>query len=289
MPTASAYLVGNVDNCAVVSPFMQSLGYVQNSALDTRAKYVKGMALRQFDKNGNVVRSYQHPTWTTAGYLGSFQRDMQGNIYVIPVPAISVLDNPLQKANIIYRVDGTSGVMAPLTQLPELAPANSQNAYGLMNITYDCDTRSLYASSVYGSTYEHIAGCIFQIDPITGDVKSRLEYVDAFGLGVFNTVKGKRLYFGLARTPDIYSVALDGDGKITQDVRPEPSLAITGTTLDERVQSITFQNPDQMLVKTTQFDFNLTAPTEVRQTVITYSYNDQQDTWAYVNSEVFSS
>ncbi len=284
----AAHQAGNVQNCAGFSPFIRTLGFSQNSAFDTRAKYVKGIAIRQFDQAGNIIRSYQDPSWTHAGYLGSIQQDMQGNIYLIPVPAINILDNPPIKSNIVYRINGNTGIMAPLVNLPILAPANTQNAYGLLNIAYDCETRSLYASSVYGSSYDHIAGCIFQIDPVTGDVRSSLEYVDAFGLGVFNTISGKRLYFGLARTPDIYSVALDAKGSITKDVRKEPSLMIGGTTTDERVQSIKFKGANQMIIKTTAFDFNLSAPTEVMQTLITYNYDFRGDSWQYVNSQIVS-
>lgn len=288
-PTSAAYMIGNVQNCAAFSPFMKALGFGQNSALDTRSKYVKGIALRQFDQNGNITRTFQDTSWTQAGYLGAFQSDMQGNIYVIPVPAISILDNPPQKANIIYRIHAGTGLMTPLVDLPALAPPNSQNAYGLLSLTYDCETHSLYASSVAGSTYSQIAGRIFQVDPDTGAVRSTVDYVDAFGLGVFNTVNGKRLYFGMARTPEIYSVALDKNGILSTDIRPETAFTVAGITSDERVQAISFQEPNEMIITTMPFDFNLTAPTEIQHTQLIYSYDYQQDTWHYVSSQVVSS
>ncbi len=285
--TPLPYVIGSVENCVGNSDFVQRVGFdVAHSALDTRAKYVKGVALRELNANGNITNTYQDPSWTSAGYMGPFQRDAKGNIYLIPIPFINILDNPPEKSNIIYRIDDTTGVMSPLTDLPSDAPVTPENVYGLLGITYDCDTNSLYASSVFGSTYDHVAGSIFQIDPDSGAVKSTLPGVDAFGIGVFNGINSKRLYFGMARTSDIYSVGLDKNGGFTDDIRPEFSLVGLGTHEDEHAQSIDFQGRTVLVVKITQFDFNLVAPTETQQTVLTYNYNANEDQWHLVSSEV---
>ena len=282
--TSMAYVIGSSQNCAGSSPFAYTVGF-ERGVLDTRANFVKGLALRELDASGNIVRSYQHPSWTQAGYLGSFQRDASGNIFVIPTPYINILDNPPKKANIVYRIDRNTGEMTPLANLPVLAPPTSQNVFGLLGLTYDCETRSLYTSSVFGSTSTAVAGCIFQLDPNTGEVRSSLEYVDAFGLGVFNGVHGKRLYFGLARTPDIYSVGLDAHGGFTQDVRSELSLAEIGVTLDERAKTILFQGSGQLVIRTIPFDFNLATANEAKQIVLTYSYDRQADKWQFAGSQ----
>ncbi|MBX3083119.1 MAG: hypothetical protein KF716_15920 [Anaerolineae bacterium] len=276
--TSMAYVVGTTQNCAGSSPFASAVGFPRG-VLDTRANFVKGLALRELDASGNILRTYQHPSWSQAGYLGSFQRDAAGNIFVIPTPYINILDNPPKKANIVYRIDRNTGEMVPLANLPVLAPATPENVYGLLGLTYDCETRSLYVSSVFGSTFTNVAGCIFQLDPNTGEVRSSFEYVDAFGIGVFNSVSGKRLYFGLARTPDVYSVSLDASGKFGKDVRPEFSIAEAGGSFDERAKSITFQGSNQLIVKIMPFDFNLTATNQAKQIVLSYGYDSQADKW----------
>lgn len=276
---SSRFTVGSVDYCQNRPRFIELFGFPPASALDTRAKYVKGLALREMDANGSILRSYIHPTWSRAGYLGAFQRDDLGNIFIIPAPFISVLENAPEKANIVYRIDSVTGVMSPLVNLPILAPPTPQNPFGLLNIAYDCDTHTLYATSVFGSTYEHMAGCIFQIDPLTGSVQSSLEGFDAMGVSVFNTAEGKRLYFGSARSPDIYSVALDEKGGFTRDLRAEVSLTEVENYSDERALSIAFAGQNQMEVKTIQFDFNLVAPTETHQKLLNYTYNSDQRKW----------
>ena len=282
---ATSYVIGSAQTCAGESDFVTAVGFSQRSALDTRAKFVKGAALREIDQNGNITRSYEHPTWSMGGYLGAFQRDEFGNIYLVPTPFINVLDNPPEKANIIYRIDSATGEMSPLVDLPPLAPVAPENPFGLLDITYDCDTLSLYASSVMGSTYDTVAGSIFQVDPQTGEVRDRLDSVDAFGVGVFNSLQGKRLYFGLARTPEIYSVALDDSGAFTDDIRLETALTDTAAFANERASSITFHGPAQLVIKMERFDFNLVSPTEHVTTYLSYSYNANEDTWELLTSQ----
>ncbi len=283
---STTFTLGSALYCGINSKFVQSLGFTGVSAMDTRSKYVKGVMLRELDQNGNITRSYQDPTWSSAGYLGALQHDELGNVYLIPMPFISVLENPPAKANIISRIDTDTGKLLPFVELPAAAPLTSQNVYGLMDITYDCDTRYLYASSVLGSTPDHVAGRIFQIDPSTGTVLSILDGIDAIGLGIFNDPQGKRLYFGLARASEVYSVSLDNNGSFGSDIRLELSLVGLGTKTNERARTIAFQGPSQLVIKTLQFDFNLVAPSETQQTLLVYIYNADQNTWDFTRSQI---
>lgn len=283
--TPTLYRTGNVEYCANASAFALAMGFAKGGALDTRPNFVRGVALRELDYEGNIVRNYEHPSWSKAGYMGSYQRDQAGNIYLIPMPFISVLDNPPEKANTIYRIDTNTGAMSPMVKLPSFGPPTPENIYGLMDITYDCDTHSLYVSSISGSTYQNVVGCIFRVDPYTKAIKSTLEGVDAFGIGVFNTPEGKRLYFGLARAPEIYSVALAENGDFVGDIRPEISLAGLGFHGDERARSIAFVGDNGVSIRTMKFDFNLVAPTETRQTLLNYAYDSAQNSWQLVESQ----
>ena len=68
---------------------------------------------------------------------------------------------------------------------------------------------------------QHEVGRIFEIDPATTKIESELDNIDAFGSIVFNTAKGKRLYFGMARTSEVRSVLLDDNGHFVGEPRPE--------------------------------------------------------------------
>ncbi|MCA9910117.1 MAG: hypothetical protein KC519_15775, partial [Anaerolineae bacterium] len=99
------------------------------------------------------------------------------------------------------------------------------------------------------------------------------------------SLQGKRLYFGLARTPEIYSVALDDSGAFTDDIRLETALTDTAAFANERASSITFHGPAQLVIKMERFDFNLVSPTEHVTTYLSYSYNANEDTWELLTSQ----
>ncbi len=282
-PAPVGYALGGVTYCSyVVPPFAQKLGFSTRSVFDTRSDHVKGIALSDVDQNLNPIRSYQDPTWSSAGYLGFPILDGAGNIYVAPAPAISILDDPPAKSNIVYRIDAVTGKMAALIDLPAGRRPTPENSYGIMGLAYDCDTNSLYASSVFGSTRSVQAGRLFRIDPGSGQVKSQIDGLDAFGLAVFNSARGKRLYFGLARSAEVYSIGLDAHGNFTSATRAEVSLQGLGFHGDERAR-LFFFGPDNMIVQTMQFDFNLVAPTDARQTRFEYRYDSGTDTWHLVS------
>ncbi len=194
-----------------------------------------------------------------------------------------MLANPLARANFIYRIDGTTGKMSALLDLPTAAAPTLENPYGIMALAYDCDTNSLYASSVFGSTRLTQAGRLYRIDLDTSTIGSILDGIDAFGLAVFNSSQGKRLYWGSARTGAIDSVSLDAQGNFVGSIRNELLLSDLGYHGDERARDIRFTQ-DTMQVKTVQFDFNLIASTETRQTALEYHYDAAQDTWQLVTS-----
>ncbi|MBX3064806.1 MAG: hypothetical protein KF726_17620 [Anaerolineae bacterium] len=283
--TPVAYTEGDVRYCTgVMPPFAKALGFNANVLVDTRARVVKGVQLIEVDQSGKTTRSYQHPSWTMAGYLGPQVTDRFGNIYLTPVPFINLLDNPVEKANIIYRIDANTGEMSPLVDLPAVAAPSLDNVYGLLGLAYDCDTNSLYASSVLGSTRDQQLGRLFRIDLKTGQVASILEGVDAFGLNVFNSARGKRLYFGRARVAEINSVSLDANGDFSGELRTEFSIADLGVSGDERARVLNFSGRDQLVIQIKQFAFNLVAPTESLQTALEYRYDSAADTWHLVNA-----
>ena len=163
--TAGSYEVGSVTACNSVQPaFAQKLGFSGNAVLDTRSQDVRGIAIFDLDQNGKPTRSFQDPTWSSAGFLGPPVLDGAGNIFVAPIPAINILNNPPAKANYLYRIDTATGKMAAIMDLPTLAAPTPENPYGIMGLAYDCDTNSLYVSSVFGSTRLTQAGRIFRID-----------------------------------------------------------------------------------------------------------------------------
>lgn len=289
--TANATLVnhvlhplGRVNGCRTLPAFVTPLGFNRTAAISTDMRPQKGAVLVEQGPNGQIGRTYQHPSWTMGGFLGPPATDKFGNIYLFPAPWINLIDNPPEKQNILYKIDNKTGIMAEFLALPAAAKLVPENPYGILGLAYDCDTQSLYAASVAGSTRQQENGRIFQIDAATGKIVAQIENMDVFGLAGFNGSKGKRLYFGLARTPDVRSIQLDDNGHFVGEPRQEFSLEGMGAHGDEKAQRITIDADNILTVRSLEFDFNLIAPTELRRTLFKYAYDTNKDAWHLVDS-----
>jgi hypothetical protein len=275
--------ISSVTFCTQQPPFARSHGFNQTAVLDTQGRTVRGLLMYQPGADGRPAPDlppYQHPSWSSAGYLGPPVFDRDGAVYVAPAPWINTLYNPPERANTIYRIDPQTAQMTALLGLPPAAAANEMNAYGILAMTYDCDTHSLYVSSVYGSTRTQEHGRLFRVDLASKQATLLREGLDAFGLAVFNGAHGKRLYYGLARVPAIYSIALDASGNATSDPRLEADFAGRGQHGDERARRLLIDDDQTMLVRLIQFDFTLAAPTDPRQTSLVYRYDPAHDRWS---------
>jgi hypothetical protein len=137
-----------VTDCRGYPQFTPGYGFKGGVIISTSLPERMGLILLDPAQEG---KGFQHPSWVKAGNLGPFTADKDGNIYVGPVPRVSLADNPPEGANTIWRVDTTSAEMQPFLKLPAAADPNERNPYGILGLAYDCDTGSIYASSVAGS------------------------------------------------------------------------------------------------------------------------------------------
>ena len=272
--------IGGVTYCQAVPEFALEMGYDSSAIMSTNERD-KGLVIydRPLQPGQAPANVYKHPSWEQAGYLGTPVNDELGNIFVAPAPRVNLYDNPPEQQNTIYRVDTNTGIMSEFVKLPSPAPISQENPFGIIGLAYDCDTKSLYASSIAGSTRDEEAGVIYQIDPATGEIRSQLKNIDAFGLGVFNRTLGKRLYFGLARKSEVWSVALNGDGTIKGKPRFEFSMAGWGASGDEKARRILFRRADEMILRGSIFNYNLIAGSERPQTDYRLRYDPAQDLW----------
>ena len=153
------------------------------------------------------------------------------------------------------------------------------NPFGLMGLGLDCETNSLYVTSVAGSSATQELGRIFRIDLATMQIADQLDGVDAIGVGIFKGVDGKRLYYGAARTPLVYSISLDDKGDFVGAPREEFSIASIPGVGNQRVRRINFLSPQEMSVRSVEFNFSLRAESEVPSDLITFDYDPTSNDW----------
>lgn len=276
---------GPAARCAANPAFVKTFGFDEKlSALSTSEREVRGLALVEIGPNGDVSRkgrTFQHPSWDDGGFLGPITRDGLGNVYAAPIPVISTFYNPTLGQNDLYRVDGVSGVLTRSLSLPPARQPDDTNPYGILGLTLDCDTNSLYVSSVLGSTRKQEHGRVYRVDLASGKVMAQIDGVDAIGLGVFNGARGKRLYFGSARRSEIRAIALDDAGNFVGQARVVVDLDGLGPRGDDKARRISFLANNAMLVFGIEFAYNLIAPTEKQETQYRFAYDAATDGWAY--------
>ncbi len=261
--TVSAPLQGlrAIDTCTGDPKFIERLGMSKRALVDTTRSQPVGMSVVDVDLQGRLGRRTQHESWSSAGYLGRVQRDSAGNVYTYPAPAVSLSFNPVEKANIIYRVDSISGEMTPFVELPKAAAATERNPYGVLALALDCEQQALYAASVYGSTSSVEHGVIVRIDLKTKAVKVVKQGFDALALTVVRTPQGKRLFVGSARDNAVVSYGLDERGELVGEERVEIRLDTFDTAQDKKPRVLRASNLGELYVRAIPFDYTLTART----------------------------
>jgi hypothetical protein len=274
---AGSPLPGGVDGCRRSPSFVASLALAGQPALATSLTNVKGLAILYGSPDHQQV--YQHETWDDAGFLGPFITDRNGNIYTAPVPLVSLQDNPPELQNRVYRVDSDTQAMSLLVELPPAPVASGGNPFGAVGLAYDCDTESLYVTSVAGSTAKAEVGRIFQVDLRTATVAAQVDGVDAIGVGVFNGTSGKRLYYGSARRAEVDSVALDDSGAFAGEARREVALGAVVRGGRDTVRRIRFGTTD-MTFQLMDFSYSLQVAGERQEDEVTLTYDVATDAWS---------
>jgi len=274
----------NSNACKQLPAFTQNLGFnLQYAAFSTTEPKTKGLVFMEYNNSPNR-KVYQHPSWKTIGTMGAIVTSELGVVYSAPLPSINTLENIPDKQNIIYRVEPANAEMKPFIELPKVRKANQQNSYGVMAMDYDCDTKIIYASSVFGSDMKTEVGKIYSItiDEKSGKVKDMLNNIDAFAVCVGVLNGEKRLFFAHARNSNIYSISLTQEGKFVGKPRLELSLDDIGPRGDDRARKMRFVNGD-LIINGVEFFFNLIAPGEKQETQYSFRYNESEAKWVLVD------
>ena len=282
-PSASTRKIGGVTGCQHNPDFSEQLGF-ERVAIDTSRSRGKGLVLFDIAASDTLAAEniYQHETWDDAGDIGAYTLDGNGNIYVAPFPHVDLFENHPDAQNTVHRIDTTSSQMVEFIALPAARPASTQNPFGIVALTYDCETDSVYAASLMGSNRQEEVGRIYQIDVAQGAIVAQLEGIDAYGLGIFSGPQGKRLYFGRARTGDIVSIALDEVGAFLEQPRHEVSLAEYYSADALIARRITFR-AERMRVDGFKFQYNLVPMAEQGpRPSLRFVYDESNDEWHFV-------
>jgi hypothetical protein len=276
------------NNCKLIPPFVGRLGFnTKKSFFSTSEKRTMGLVLLEaidpLNPQAGTTKKHQDSTWKKAGWLAPIQLDERGNVFTGPAPFINVLNNPVADQNTIYRVDGQTGIMTPFVKLPVPDSVTDQNPYGIIGMIYLCESGSLYVSTIAGSNRQFEKGAIYQVNAASGKIEDKLTGIDVLGMGITYTNNERRLFFGKARTSDVYSVVLDKKGNFSGKPQPEFSLSGLGSRGDDKVRRIRTSKDGNLEVHGMEFNFNLIAPTEKQETVYNFMFDPEKKKWLLAN------
>lgn len=270
------------DLCKFSPSFITTYQLKQPVAIDFTQKGFTGFRMIEVN-NGQTGRILQLPSWDDAGHLGLYTTDRKGNLYTTPIPHISLQENKPEQQNKVYKVDTNSGEMEVFVDLPWKSPPSLNNPYGALGLAYDCDTESLYVSSIAGSGRKEELGQIFQIDLKSGQILNTFEGFDVIGLGVFTTKTGKKLFCGSARDSEIYSIDLDeNSGAFSGDVEFVLSLVEQEGGDFDKGHRIRFFEDNRMEVKGVDFNYSLMVASDPMRNIYNFSYDLEKDDWVFM-------
>ena len=270
--------------CLTLAPFIKKLDFdPTRSELSTQEPGFMGLVLVQFPRNeadSASRKTYQDRSWSQYGWMGVLTSDIDGNTYTFPKASTAV--NPLSEMNKIYKVDTETGNMAVLTELPKADSGAGVVPFAVLGIFYDCHGKKIYASSVAGSTADKEKGVIYAVDPENGNIVDKLEGHDAIGVFVGGVTGEKRLYFGSARSSDIYSVELTKSGKFKGDVRKECTLKNLGPRGNDKAGRIRFDANGNMMVYGVEFNYSLAGQSEKTETLYQFTFEKSSKKWVVI-------
>ncbi len=280
-PVPKKFPFGTADYCKQLPAFIEDNHLLQPVYIDLSQRRTLGLAFVEASANG---RLFTMPSWNDAGALGPYAMDESGNIYVAPIPYVSIEKYLPKDQSKIYRVDSKTGKMTVFIELPWAAPPGPDNPFNILGLAYDCDTKTLYVSTVTGSDYEHERGRIYQVDVAKGRIIDQRDNLDAIGIGVFNDKAAKYLYYGSARSSDIYRIKLGPFGEISKS-EPEFVLSLDkvkgGTT--DKCHRIRFFQAGIMELKGIDFNYTLHAESDVQRNIYRFRYDKNTGKWVFLS------
>lgn len=285
LAVSAPFFASSQNNCARQPEFVQSLQFDMNrSGFSTSDRFIMGIIFAEFKDPANPVeytRTYQHPSWKQAGYLGTIVFDDLGNIYIAPLPVVNTLNNPVYEKNTIFRIDHITGVMSKFIELPVESKFCPVNPFGIVGLTYDCNSKTIYAATLEGSEEDMEKGKIFSIAVQDKKVSLVLDRFDALGLTTFTSAETTKLFFASARRSKIMSLDLTGN-KGTAAI-PEEIIDFTGLGPrgDDKARKLRIRNDGMMQIYGVEFEYNLIAPTARQEQIFYYRYNKARDKWEY--------
>ena len=205
--TEKIFDIGSFDEkrtCATSPVFLSKLK-IQRPIIDLSQERFKGLA---FIYGRNLSKVLHPKAWERFEHFSTYALDDIGNMYLAPMPFISVKPTTFNLQKNIYKLDTMTGKLSIWMHLDDVNPSPN-NPYGIISLVYDCDDKTLWVSAIDETDYGTQKGVIYHINPKSKKILQRIEGKDALTLQILKTDKGKYLLAGSARESLLYAYNID--------------------------------------------------------------------------------
>ena len=201
---------------------------------------------------GKGLTHYLHKkVWERYAHYSTYALDETGNLYLTPMPFISIKPTTFNLQKNLYLLDSMSGKLSIFMHLDDVHPSQS-NPYGIISMTYDCDDHTLWVSAIDETDYTTQRGVIYHIDPKTKKFLQHIEGFDALTLRIVHTNKGKFLLTGSANENALYAFSIKQE-KLS--AKPEKLLVLPN--FQERIRKIKILGKNRLELQTIPFSYSL--------------------------------
>ena len=258
--------------CARHPNFLAKLRVPQPIAIDLSQQHYKGLA---FLYGRGLSQAVHLKTWEAFDHFSTYALDPKGNMYLTPMPFVSVKEKTFAFQKNIYFLDTNSGNLSIWISLDEVK-ATSNNPFGVIALVYDCDDNTLWVSAIDESSYNKSRGVIYHIDIASKKIVQRVKGVDALSLTLLKSSKGKYLLFGDAQKNALFSLKIQ-DAKLESHAKKLLELP----SLSEHIRKIKIRGKNVLELQTIPFSYSLIAQTSRGEERVYYKavWNEREASW----------
>ncbi len=279
MPSSTASVLKSANNigtftrqrsCVRAPQFLTAMKIPQPVMIDLSQKHFKGIALLY----GKHFKKVMHPKqWEQYAHLGTYAPDSTGNLYLVPIPYISIEPTTFNLQKNIYKLDSKTGKLTLWIHIDDIHPS-ANNPYGLSAITYDCDDGTLWVAAIDESDYRQQKGVIYHIDPRTKEILQRLDGMDALSLALLKSSHGKYLLVGSARDNALYAYPLKEQKLIDKSIK-----LLELPNANEHIRKIKVTGNNQLELQSIPFSYTLIAQTDKKDRTVYDAFWRSQKGW----------
>ena len=261
-PDTNNNTFGNFDkqrSCVQLPKFLEKQKIANPIMIDLTQQRFTGIG---FLHGKGLKQTLHSRAWERYEHFSTYALDKVGNLYLAPMPFISIKPTTFNLQKNIYKMDSETSKLSIFMHFDDVHPSIS-NPYGIISIVYDCDDDTLWVSAIDETDYSSENGVIYHIDIKTKSVLQRIEGFDAFTIKLLRTDKDKYLLAGSARDNGLYAFTFN-QGVLL----PKPKKLLELAQPEEHIRKIKILDKNKLELQIVSFAYTMVTETSDKYRVL---------------------